>query len=171
MPNGGSDCCGTCWFNPRARAASEGDPAQRTIGHYCEIRGLAIERAYWTYCANHPHRSPARDPIPIGPVMVGKDLVREIWQLSPDTEAIRLHLLELAARIEEEPRREYPMGAYRDEVVVWQLGEFREKRAVPKLERVAGFDPNASAGEPLFRSRKTLVELARRALIRIRGES
>ena len=98
MPNGGSDCCGTYWFNPRARAASEGDPAQQTIGHYREIRGLAIERAYWTYCANHPHRSPARDPIPIGPVKVGKDLVRKIWQLSPDTEDIRLHLLELAAR-------------------------------------------------------------------------
>jgi len=164
MPNGGSDCCGTCWFNPRARARQAPDADLRSLRGHCEIRDLAIEKAFWTYCANHPHRSPEPDRVPIGPVWVGKDLGREIWKLSPDTEEVRRHLLDLVAKIEEQPTPEYPMGVYRDEVIVWQLGEFRERRATLHLQRIAAFRNDLSTGEPFRRTRLSLVKLAQRAL-------
>ena len=54
MPNGGSDCCGTCWFN----SANEGKPGYREGPPprkvRCTIRGLEIE-------------------VPIGPVYVTDD--------------------------------------------------------------------------------------------------
>jgi hypothetical protein len=171
MPNGGSDCCGTCWFNPRVQARQAEDPNFRALRDYCEIRDLTIELPYWTYCANHPHRSPEPDRIPVGPVLRDADasLHRRVWQPSPDTAEIRTHLLALLAAVEEQPKREYPLGAQRDEVVVWQLGKFRERRAISDLERIAAFDPALTAGEPLFPTRARLVQLAREALEEIRA--
>ncbi len=108
MPNGGSDCCGTCWFN----RANGGEPGSANHNHeipsYCEIRELEIPVPFYTYCANHPYHRPQRDPIPIGPVTVheGESVEsepghheirswREPWRQSPDTEVIRRHLLSL----------------------------------------------------------------------------
>ena len=63
---------------------------------YCDIRDRVIENPFYTYCANHPHRRPARDRIPIGPILRyagdGMSNDREVWVESPDTEGIRLHL-------------------------------------------------------------------------------
>jgi hypothetical protein len=126
-----------------------------------------------TYCANHPHRSPERDRIPIGPIFVywvWLGTGREIWKLSPDSEEVRIALLDLLARIQEQPSQEYPIGFYRDEVVAWQLGEFREQRAIRDLERIAKFDPLASTGEPPVRSRASLVKVAEVALMKISGK-
>ena len=95
---------------------------------------------------------------------------REIWRPSPDSRAIREHLLALLARIEEQPRQEYPIGVYRDEVVVWQLGEFRDERAIVGLERVSSFKPQATTGEPFRRTRSSLVSAARDALGKIRAD-
>jgi hypothetical protein len=72
---------------------------------------------------------------------------RRIWQPSPDTEEVRLHLLELSTQIPEVPTDEYPAGPLSDEMVVWQLGELREKLSVEQLRRVAGFSPRRE--EPL----------------------
>ena len=100
MPNGGSDCCGTCWFN-RRNQGERGYPEGRNRGvaPYCDIGDVAIRNPFWTYCANHPHRRPDRDPIPIGPITrhVGDSMKndREVWRPSPDSEEIRLHLLAL----------------------------------------------------------------------------
>jgi hypothetical protein len=80
-----------------------------------------------------------------------------------------LHLLDVLAAIQEQPETEYPIGACRDEVVVWQLGEFREARAVGNLKRLASFDPGASEAGPFGRTRKQLVQLAREALEKIAG--
>jgi hypothetical protein len=55
MPNGGSDNCGTYWFNAKNK---------------CSIRELAIEHSLYPYCSNHPYRLPDKDSIPIGPVFV-----------------------------------------------------------------------------------------------------
>ena len=43
MPNGGSDCCGTCWFN-RRNQGERGYPEGRNRGvaPYCDIRDVAI---------------------------------------------------------------------------------------------------------------------------------
>jgi hypothetical protein len=73
----------------------------------------------------------------------------------------------LAAAIIEEPRAEYPIGAFLDELVVWQLGEFREGRALPGLERIAAF--SASASNSAFgRTRASLVVVAGEAISKIR---
>jgi len=169
MPNGGSDCCGTCWFNAKNKGeagyghASDPEPA------FCTIRGLAIAHPFYTYCGNHPHRRPERDPIPIGPVFTGNE--RELWQRSPDTEEIRQHLLALIGQIEEQPRSEYPIGQYADEVVVWQLGEFKESRAAESLRRIVSFDPNSAETGPFGRDRHSLVQFAREALGKIEHDS
>jgi len=49
----------------------------------------------------------------------------------------------------------------------WQLGEFRESRAIPHLRRIAAFDPEAAADGPFHRTRDSLVEVARAVLARI----
>src|SRR5215472_12960677 len=111
MPNGGSDCCGTCWFNGRNKGEAGYDHADDTEASFCTIRGLAIENPFWTYCTNHPHHRPNRDPIPIGPVFIdagGYPYGRNQWQPSPDTEMVRQHLLELVLAIQEQPAEEYP---------------------------------------------------------------
>ncbi len=60
MPNGGSDCCGTCPFNRTNKDKSQ-EP-------FCEIRKFRIEKPYWTYCNNHPRRNPLLSKTPRGPV-------------------------------------------------------------------------------------------------------
>jgi len=174
MPNGGSDCCGTCWFNRKNCGEAGYGHVNEAEPAYCEIRDLEIPNPFYTYCANHPHRSPERDQIPIGPILIDprdQGQGREIWKQSPDTEEVRTHHLDLLARIPEQPKEEYPIGTGRDEVIVWQVGELREQRAIRDLERIANFDPRASTGEPLRRSRGLLVEIAEGALRKIRGES
>ena len=171
MPNGGSDNCGTCWFN-RTNKGEAGHPKTGSAEPaYCIIREIQIEAAFYTYCANHPKRSRERDPVPIGPVLVDQGRGRELWKHSPDTETVRRHLLDLVAQIEESPKAEYPMGSYRDEVVVRQLGEFREQRALRALERIAAFDPAASTDDKnafMQRTRESLVKAAREAMGKIR---
>jgi hypothetical protein len=71
--------------------------------------------------------------------------------------------------MEEQPQSEYPFGFYLDEMVVLQLGEFREKRAVSDLERIARFDPKKTTGKPFERTREKLVVLAQVALGKING--
>ena len=135
MPNGGSDCCGTCWFNRKNRG-ERGIPSapNRDVEPYCEIRHFEIEDPFYTYCANHPHRRPERDPIPIGPVTRyagdGFSNAREDWIPSPDSEEIRQHLLELLENFfEHVSKSRYPIGPDVGEAVIRQLGEFREPRA------------------------------------------
>ena len=106
--------------------------------------------------------------VAVGPTFVGED--REIWKDSPDTEDVRMHLLDLLVRMREQPDEEYPIGIYRDEVVLWQLGEFREQRAIHDLERIASFDPRASADEPFRRSRDSLVKAAEEALMKMSSQ-
>ena len=101
MPNGGLDCCATCWFNRRNRGQTDHLRADMSVAPYCEIRDMAIEAPSSTFCGNHPLHRPRRDPIPIGPILRHYELSlldtwtnrRVIWKLSPDTEEIRLHLL------------------------------------------------------------------------------
>jgi len=140
VPNGGSDCCGTCWFN-RANEGGRGSASHNfRLPSYCEIRQLPIRNPFYTYCANHPYKRPDRDPIPIGPVLVnpsgGVDNDRVVWKRSPDSEAIRRHLLALvsqppASRRDEGYNYYTPPAAY---TAVRQLVEFAEPRAVSVFE-------------------------------------
>jgi hypothetical protein len=168
MPNGGSDCCGTCWFNAKNKGQAGYSHSSDPEPAHCTIRNLPIANPFYTYCGNHPHRRPLRDPIPIGPVFIGDSSgARRVWQPSPDTEEVRQHLLDLLAAIGEQPATEYPAGMYTDELVVAQLDEFGEPRARDGLRRIASFDPAASESGPFGRTRRQLVELARRALARL----
>ena len=138
MPNGGSDCCGTCWFN-RVNGGKRGFiNFNRTIPSFCEIRDLAIPNPFYTYCANHPHHRPNRDAIPIGPVYVGDaDGVREFWQPSPDTEEIRQHLLYIV-RTPEEHTDGYPFFAPSPHArAIYQLVDFGDRRVIEALEDLA----------------------------------
>ena len=180
MPNGGSDCCGTCWFNRANRGERDWlEHRDKNIPPYCEIRKLAIKDPFYTYCANHPHRMPDRDPIPIGPVTrhggfrsrKRSDGViemwedgRYVWKPSPDTEEIRQHLLNLLATIFERlAEDQYPLGIGIGEAIVRQLGEFREPRAAEHLEWIR--DNLAEVDDLDY-----LVRAASKALARIRED-
>ncbi|MDE2880143.1 hypothetical protein [Candidatus Palauibacter soopunensis] len=161
MPNGGPDCCGTCWFN-RANGGRKGHGHHdRSIASHCEIRDLTIRDPFYTYCYNHPFRLDRREPIPLGPVFVaeGPWSERKVWVESPDTEEIRSRLLELLA----DPSAagdHYPLpGPPTTGVVVIQLAEFRERRAIPILERIE----RDLAGRP------EEARFIREAIERIRG--
>lgn len=142
MPNGGSDCCGTYWFNRVNKGeAGYGKGGDSSVEPYCEIRGQAIEDPFYTYCANHPHRRPEKDRISIGPILrFAGDYstnAREVWIKSPDTEEIRQHLLELLEELYQSGTREwYPIGPGVGEAVIMQLDEFKEKRALDALHRI-----------------------------------
>ena len=168
MPNGGADCCGTCWFNAKNKGEAGYDHASEPGPAFCSIRELPIQDPFYTYCGNHPRRRPTRDAIPIGPVFTGDSSgSRVVWAPSPDTEEIRQHLLSLLAAQAPQPGSEYPIGAYADEVVIWQLGEFRDPRAINDLRRIADFDPAAAESGPFGRARQELVDLARKAIAKI----
>jgi hypothetical protein len=104
MPNGGSDCCGTCWFNAKNKGAAGYAHASDAETDYCTIRELPIDDPFYTYCGNHPHRRPDRDTVPIGPVFIDKGNGRRLWKPSPDTEEVRLHLLDLLGKIDQGSR-------------------------------------------------------------------
>ena len=138
MPNGGSDCCGTCWFN-RSNGGRRGSANfNREIPSYCEIRSLDIPDPFYTYCANHPHHRSNRDPIPIGPVYVGDSFgVREFWKPSLDTEEIRQHLLDIV-RAPEEHTDGYPFFSSPPHIrAIEQLVDFGDQRVVKALEDLA----------------------------------
>lgn len=139
-----SDCCLTCCHNRSGEETAAGSGAD-----FCRLRGMVIDTPSATHCANHPLRHPRKLSMPVGPVY-REDLlgVRNVWRPSPDTEPIRRHLLKLLEEMPERPRAEYPFGIPFDEIVIWQLGEFREKRALGGLRRAAAFDPNLS--DPIF---------------------
>lgn len=155
MPNGGPDCCGTCWFNRRNQGERDWHRHRdENIPPYCEIRDLAIEDPFYTYCANHPDRRPDRDSIPIGPVLrhggwgelrrvqagQPEELVvwegpRYVWKPSPDSEQIRQHLMNLLEDVFKHMSRDRCLiGTNLGATIIRQLGEFREKRAVRNLE-------------------------------------
>lgn len=171
MPNGGSDNCATCWFNRKNKGEAGYAHADDPGEDFCTIRNVPIENSFYTYCTNHPHHNPRRVDLPIGPLFTGSSCGPRVQLMpSPDTEAIRLKLISLLDSMEEQPQPEYPAGMYLDEMVVWQLGEFHEPRAVPGLRRVTQFDPNQSVLGyfEIKRDRKSLVQMAREALNKIK---
>ncbi len=168
MPNGGSDCCGTCWHN-RANGGEAGFPPsdRPRVPSFCEIRDLDIPDPFYTYCANHPYHRPVRDPIPIGPVFRntsgGMSYERDHWQPSPDTEEIRQHLLQIVRT----PREHFDEGYHLYSppafvTAVDQLSYWGDARIVGALEELIERDDMQQARESL----EDLLRSARNALDR-----
>src|SRR5512138_1722825 len=111
MPNGGSDCCGTCWFNLRNKGEAGYEHAHDPEPNRCVIRDLDISRdAFYTYCANHPHRNPKKDPRQIGPVYSGDcSGTREVWVPIPDTPENREFHLQMLREVDAKDTGEYPI--------------------------------------------------------------
>lgn len=63
MPNGGSDCCGTCPFNAKNKGEAGYAHRRDPEPHFCNIRSLPVDDPMYTYCANHPHRNPGKSDI------------------------------------------------------------------------------------------------------------
>lgn len=157
MPNGGADYCYDCIFN-----AQRGEQS----GH-CTIRNLSLDNPWHTYCVNQTYHNPRRIQTPIGPV-VERDYFPPptVIAKSPDNETIRDVLLTLAVGIQERPLSEYGSLPYFDEMVVWQLGEFREHRALDVLQRIAAFDQSLGYS---MRNNARLVGYAEAAILKILG--
>ena len=157
MPNGGSDCCGACWFN-RSNGGQRGSRNfNRDSPGFCEIRHLPIPNPFYTYCANHPYHRPNRDPILIGPVYAhGNSDVREFWQPSPDTEEIRQHLLDVV-RAPEEHTDGYPFYSPPPHArAMEQLVDFGDQRVVEALEDLVQRDEVKEARPDILELIKTV---------------
>ena len=139
------DCCYTCWFNRKNRDRAGYPQSEIPEPAFCVLRDLPIRDPLTTFCANHPIRHPEKLSFPVGPVYrLDGWGVRRVWRPSPDSEAIRLQLLRLLEEMPCRPRSEYPFGVPFDEVVIWQLGQFKEERAADGLRRVLDFDSSSS---------------------------
>lgn len=164
MPNGGSDCCGTCWFNRSLRGQRGSRNFDRGVPSHCEIRGPDIPDPFWTYCANHPYHRPGRDPIPIGPVYVVDDALestRKEWQPSPDTEGIRQHLLDIVRLPDEHRDTGYHFYTHPAHIAaIQQLLEWRDLRLISALEQIA----QNPAMEPARADIEETIELVRERL-------
>jgi hypothetical protein len=133
---------------------------------YCRIREFEIEIAPYTYCANHDYRNPEHHNVPVGPAFAG-DSFHNRWatKLSPDNPVIRERLLHLISEINMTPRAEYRPGYSMWEMAIYQLGVFRERQAVPELERIAALPLETfHSDEDEHASRNPLIYLARWAL-------
>ena len=169
MPNGGSDCCGTCWFNRASEDNLDGTPAEGAE-HYCIIRNLPIEDPYYTYCANHPLHALAEIRTPIGPVFIGDcEGNREVWKEGPDTPETREMLLEILKRLPGSSKAEYPIGLALWEVVFVELVRLGERRALPELRRIAASKPIKTiwfdlTTEPIIEAARIAIDLIERGI-------
>ena len=170
MPNGGSDCCGTCWFNSK----NDGEPgyhgAKKPGKVRCIIRDIEPEDPFYTYCANHPHHNKNRIDVPLGPVYINSP--REIWLIPPESEEITVQLLSLLDTITNEVQKRYPSPTDLEEIIIEQLMKGKEKRAIPGLLNIIHLDIRAfqeyKPDEHFFiRNKATIVGKAIEALLYI----
>jgi len=176
MPNGGSDCCGTCWFN-RKNDGKAGYPKKSVdskLPAYCSIRDVVIPEPFWTYCSNHPAHNIEEISTPVGPVFICDTYpyVRKIWIECPDTEEIRVQLVDILESIPEMPVPEYPSTYSFETLIIDHITALCEKRAIPGLRRILGFDPSVidTKNFPTY-TRKVLIGHAIEALARLAGNN
>lgn len=140
MPIGERQCCRTCWFNlgyqdePGYRHASE------PKSHLCVIRKVEISDPYNSYCANHTLNVPLKVAMPIGPIYQDDaPKNRKVWISLEDTPENRLSHLEFLRNLSEVTLEDYSLKKSLLDIVVEQLIEWREYRAIPFLRRIASW--------------------------------
>ena len=159
MPNGGSDCCGTCWFNG-VNNGIPGFPEKSEVESIkCEIRDFVPEIPFWTYCANHPHHNMEKITTPIGPVYVCKeDTYGRVEKTKPlDGEDIRKQLVSLIERVPEVPASEYPTPTKFVIEVIKHIAFIKERRAKNGLVRILSFEPFSQQKDDKFSQNNVLV--------------
>jgi len=169
MPNGGSDCCGTCVFNRRKLPTNEHGDVE-AIDAWCRIRALALPNPFYTYCANHPKHNHQLIDVPLGPVFVATgpwDSQREVWALSPDNEDVRSGLLHALGQITVEQTMRYPSVTHIEEIIIKQLMIFQEHRAIPLLLNISRWDvaDYRGGGSVFAQDKAIIVGLAVEALL------
>ena len=179
MPNGGSDCCGTCWFNivninKKKAYKAEARQEKELPKAKCLIRDLDIPDPFWTYCANHPHHThPKKIKVPIGPVYVndGYPYTRKVWMKPPDTEEIRMELIKILSTINTKIETKAPVPLNLDIEAVLQIVVLKEKRAIPELLRIANLKVEMYRESPgrMFFNKAVTVGLAAEAILEIAG--
>ena len=138
---------------------------------FCFIREEVIENYCWTYCVNHPFFNKNAVITAMGPMYnYGPNhSERRVIVKSPDNQAVKDGLLEQANKIKEVIDY-HVIDLERDEVIVWQLGEFREKRAIELLEKIQEFNEKVEVTPPVQVAnctRKSLINMASQALEKI----
>ena len=139
MPNGGTDCCGTCFFNSKNDGLTGFGPTSDKKGKsICVIRKIEIPNPYWTYCPNHNGHNHDRIDIPIEPVTThsrdnsGKE-TRKAWLDPPDSEIIRETLLIELEKTSITRTAPFPSPTHFEHQVIRHLAFLKEKRALPRL--------------------------------------
>ena len=167
MPNGGTDNCIWCRYNAKNMAPSGTDDQEHA--EFCTLRGIPVNNGMGVNsCVNHLQHNRRGITTPIGPVFVSS--MHMVWRYiavpSSDSEEIRALLLSLLHEIQEEPSREYSNGyAYTPDVVIWQLGQFMEQRALDELWRIASFDKTLGYGSDSINERR--MRFAEDAILKI----
>jgi hypothetical protein len=133
------------------------------------IRNLDIPDPFYTFCANHPLRNPARLSVPIGAVYT-EDPQREgaVWLALEDSPENREAHLELLRILIEAAPDEYPLGKSSLTIVIEQLAARGETRAIPLLQRVADRVTDDNEPDWIAYPRKLKVEADRTALESLR---
>ena len=182
MPNGGSDCCGTCWFNSKNKGKSGYNSSKSKKVVNCIIRDIEIPDPFYTYCANHPHHNRAKIDLPLGPVFIAESdglmsYSRKIWLNSPDNEKIRLKLLDFLEHIYNDVEQRYPSETSIEEEVINQIMTFSERRAIPGLLKIINMDiekyrfwDKSKLELKMIKNKAIIVGMAIEALLKISGD-
>lgn len=130
MPNGGSDCCGTCDFNRKG--------PEKYGATFCTIRQLNIPDPFWTYCVNHPTHNKRNITIPLGPVYITDSYpyTRKVWlkpSYTDNREDVVKLLDQICLQFEEEERIKW---YWYEKEVIKQLMDSMELKAIPSLLRM-----------------------------------
>lgn len=160
MPNGGSDCCGTCWFNSNNEGKTGSHGAIKETIARCVIRDIEIPKPFWTYCANHPHHNKQKISVAIGPIYIndGYPYSRKLWKKAPDNEAVRLKLLKLLDEMNMEQIQTYLTETDFEVELIKQLQDCKEKRAIPGLINFLKLDlSNYRVTPPLLIRNKAII--------------
>ena len=158
------DNCGTCIYG----VGGDGFSA------VCSIRDVDIESLNWTYCINLPKYNKNDITVALGPVYkyAPDHYNRKVLIDSPDNQEVRGSLLIEASNIREVLDYHY-FDILRDEVIIWQLGEFKEKRAIELLENIQNFNEKIEVSrsfDSTTLSRISLIKSATLALAKISGK-
>jgi hypothetical protein len=104
------------------------------------IRKVEISDPFNACCANHTINLPLKVAMPIGPIYQGDAFKKsKVWISLEDTLENRLSHLEFLRNLSEVTLEDYSLNKLLMDIVVDQLIEWREYRAIPFLRRIASW--------------------------------